>query len=209
MTNKNTQYELMELRKESLKEDPFKQFDDGYDSAVKSGIKYPDAFVLSTSTSDGLSSSRVLLYKGRNEIGFKFYTNINSMKGRELKINNNSSMCFWWNDLERQIRIKGVAELLGDEEIDEYFKSRPRGSQLSAWASDQSSVIENRDVLERKYDYYEEKFSGVDIPRPEYWKGYIVIAKEFEFWQGRYNRLHDRFLYRLENKNWIIERLAP
>ena len=209
MSNNDKQYELMELRKKSLNKDPFQQFDSWYDSAMNSGIKYPEAFVLSTTTAEGKSSSRVLLYKGRNEEGFKFYTNINSMKGKELKNNKNASMCFWWNELERQIRIRGFAELLNDDEINDYFKSRPRGSQLGAWASDQSSVIENREVLDNKYAYYEEKYSGSERPRPEYWKGYILIAKEFEFWQGRKNRLHDRFLYRLENNNWIIERLAP
>ena len=209
MTKESKQYELMELRRDSLKSDPFKQFDVWYDSALNSGIKYPEAFVLSTSTVDGESSTRVLLYKGRNDSGFKFYTNANSMKGRELNNNKKVSMCFWWNELERQVRIKGFVEHLSEDEINDYFKSRPRGSQVGAWASDQSSVIENRDYLEKNYEFYEEKFSGVDIPRPEYWMGYIVIAIEFEFWQGRNNRLHDRFLYQKENENWIIERLAP
>ena len=123
--------------------------------------------------------------------------------------NNNASMCFWWNELERQVRIEGVVDTLSIEEVDEYFKTRPRGSQLGAWASDQSSVIENREELDRKYKYYEEKFSGMDIPRPDYWMGYILFPSEFEFWQGRNNRLHDRFKYRIEKDKWVIERLAP
>ena len=209
MSLKSAQYELMELRRKYLNSDPFRQFDLWYDEAVKSGIKYPNAFVLSTSTVDGVSSSRVLLYKGRNESGFKFYTNVDSKKGKELKNNKNASMCFWWSELERQIRIEGFVEILSDEEINEYFKTRPRGSQLGAWASDQSSVLKNREELDRKYRHYEEKFSGVDVPRPGYWLGYIVVAKEFEFWQGRENRLHDRFLYRAEDDKWIIERLSP
>jgi len=209
MSKRNKQYELMELRRSNLDSDPFRQFDIWYEAAISSGIKYPDAFVLSTSTVDGKPSSRVLLYKGRDEAGFKFYTNINSMKGREMMSNQNASMCFWWYELERQLRIRGSVDLLSNEEIDGYFKTRPRGSQLGAWASDQSAVIDNREVLDKKFEYYEKKYEGTDIPRPEYWLGYILIAKEFEFWQGRNNRLHDRFLYRLENEKWIIERLAP
>ena len=209
MTKKNTQYELMELRREDLNPNPFKQFDNWYYSAINSDIKHPDAFVLSTSTPDGLSSSRVLLYKGRNDTGFKFYTNMNSKKGQELKTNNYVSMCFWWNELERQVRIGGYTEILSNEENDSYFKTRPRGSQLGAWASNQTSVLENRDKLDRNYRKYEKKFSGSDIPRPDYWVGYIVIPVEFEFWQGRKNRLHDRFQYNKNKDKWLIERLAP
>ena len=209
MSEQNNQYEMMELRRENLDPDPFKQFDNWYDSAINSEMKHPDAFVLSTSTTDGLSSSRVLLYKGRNDSGFMFYTNMNSKKGQELINNKYVSMCFWWNVLERQVRIEGITELLSSEENDDYFNTRPRGSQLGAWASKQSSVLENREELDRKYRQYEEKFAGSDIPRPEYWLGYIVIPNEFEFWQGRMNRLHDRFRYRIKEDKWIIERLAP
>ena len=209
MSETNKQYELMELRRSNLDPDPFKQFDIWYEAAISSGTKYPDAFILSTSTADGMPSSRVLLYKGRDESGFKFYTNINSMKGREMMSNQNASMCFWWYELERQLRIRGSVELLSNEEIDSYFKTRPRGSQLGAWASDQSQVIENREVLDKKYEFYDQKFEDIEIPRPEYWMGYMLVAREFEFWQGRKNRLHDRFLYRQKNEKWIIDRLAP
>ena len=209
MSEKNTQYELMELRREKLNPDPFKQFDNWYYSAMNSDIKHHDAFVLSTSTIDGLSSSRVLLYKGRSDSGFKFYTNVNSKKGEELKDNKNVSMCFWWNELERQVRIEGFTELLSDEECDAYFMTRPRGSQLGAWASHQTSVLENREELDRNYKKYEKKFSEVEVPRPDYWQGYIVIPNEFEFWQGRKNRLHDRFRYSMKDGEWLIERLAP
>ena len=200
---------MMELRRENLNSDPFQQFDAWYDTAVKSNIKYPEAFVLSTSSAEGSLSSRVLLYKGRNDSGFKFYTNINSKKGQELKNNKHASMCFWWNELERQVRIDGVVETLSVEETDEYFKTRPRGSQLGAWASHQSSVLNNREELDSKYRYYDEKFSDTDIPRPDYWQGYIVVPNEFEFWQGRKNRLHDRFRYSMKDDKWLIERLAP
>ncbi|MGI9533365.1 MAG: pyridoxamine 5'-phosphate oxidase [Thermodesulfobacteriota bacterium] len=209
MSLNNSQYELMELRRENLNPDPFLQFDNWYELALTSDIKYPDAFVLSTSTKDGVPSSRVLLYKGRNDAGFKFYSNMDSKKGKQINKNKSVSMCFWWNEHERQVRVDGVIELLSNEEIDEYFKSRPKGSKLSAWASNQSSVIENREELEKKYKYYEEKYSEVDIPRPEYWSGYIVVPTEFEFWQGRNNRLHDRFRYTLINDSWVIERLEP
>lgn len=209
MSSKNAQFELMQLQRKSLSSDPFRQFDVWYAEAVKSRIKHADAFVLSTVAGNGVPSSRVVLYKGRDGRGFKFYTNMNSRKGQELKNNNRASLCFWWNELERQVRIEGAVESMGSKESDVYFQTRPRGSQIGAWASDQSNVIKDREELEERYRYYENKFAGTEVPRPEYWKGYIVVAEEFEFWQGRKNRLHDRFRYRLENHNWIIERMAP
>ncbi len=209
MSSKDTQYELMQLRREHLSSDPLEQFDIWYKEAVTSRIKYADAFVLSTVADDKAPSSRVLLYKGRTGNGFKFYTNMNSKKGKELEKNNRASMCFWWNEVERQVRIEGVVENLKDEESDLYFKTRPRGSQLGAWASDQSNVLESREELDRLYRHYDKKFTGTEVPRPEHWKGYMLTAEGFEFWQGRKNRLHDRFRYRLEDHKWVIERIAP
>ena len=210
MSDKSRQYELMELRRDGLEDDPYVQFEKWYAEAVKSEIKYPDAFVLSTSTESGEPSSRVLLYKGRSSDGFKFYTNIESKKGAELKINSRASICFWWDVLERQLRIDGIVELLTEEEMDSYFSTRPRGSQLGAWASRQSSVLQNREELESKFAELEGLYEGKEITRPDYWVGYSLKPSEFEFWQGRKDRLHDRFRYRVdEEKGWIIERLSP
>ena len=210
MSSKNKQYELMELRRDGLKDDPYIQFETWYAEALRSGIKYPDAFIFSTSTESGKPSSRVLLYKGRSSKGFKFYTNIESKKGAELQVNSRASMCFWWDVLERQLRIDGSVELLSEEEMNSYFSTRPRGSQLGALASMQSSVLKNRDELEDKFGELEKEYEGKEIARPDYWVGYSLIPTEFEFWQGRKDRLHDRFRYRTDGgKGWIIERLSP
>lgn len=205
-----SQYRLMELRKKDLDPDPFVQFRHWYNDALESDIKYPHAVTLSTASVNGVPSSRVVLLKGIDERGFRFYTNSLSRKGQELGDNPNASLCFWWEELERQVRINGSVEKLPVSVSEEYFKSRPRGSQLGAWASSQSGVIENRDVLDRKYEEYEKKFKENNIPRPEYWNGYRVIPVEFEFWQGRPNRLHDRLRYRYnQSGSWQIERLQP
>ena len=209
MSKENEQFGILELRRKDLDQDPFKQFDKWFEDARNSSIKYPEAFVLTTADRNGNPSSRVLLYKGRTDNGFRFYTNDNSKKGQEIKNNNTVSMCFWWDALERQVRIDGSAFKLDESEIDEYFNSRPYGSRIGAWASDQSSVIESREVLENSYKEFEEKFEVDNVPRPPYWIGYRVIPMEIEFWQGRKNRLHDRFRYINSNGSWTIDRLAP
>lgn len=212
MNNKNSkQYNLMELNEEDLDPDPFKQFRFWYEEAMRSELKYPDAVTLSTSTPGGRVSSRIVLYKGIDSNGLRFYTNSGSRKGKELDLNPSASLCFWWEPLERQIRICGKVEMMSIEESDEYFQSRPRGSKLSAWASSQSQVIQSRTILENEYSKYEKKFEGMEIPRPVYWRGYRVIPEEFEFWQGRPNRLHDRLRYTQGNEKhpWLIERLQP
>lgn len=203
------QYKLMNLKKSDLHKDPIVQFKKWYEKVLQTILPFPNAFILSTSDKNGLPSSRVLLLKDIDESGFKFYTNENSRKGVDLKENPNASICFWWDKLERQVRISGKVTQLNDKETDEYFATRPRESQLSAWASDQSMVIEGRIILENNYKKYENKFKNTEIPRPEYWKGYQLRPNVFEFWQGRENRLHDRFRYIKKNKLWAIERLAP
>jgi len=203
------QYKLMNLKKSDLHKDPIVQFKKWYEKVLQTILPFPNAFILSTSDKNGLPSSRVLLLKDIDESGFKFYTNENSRKGVDLKENPNASICFWWDKLERQVRISGKVTQLNDKETDEYFATRPRESQLSAWASDQSMVIESRIILENNYKKYENKFKNTEIPRPEYWKGYQLRPNVFEFWQGRENRLHDRFRYIKKNKLWSIERLAP
>lgn len=211
MTEENTgQYRLMELRKKDLDPDPFVQFRHWYNEALESDIRFPHAVILSTASVNGYPSSRVVLLKGIDERGFRFYTNSASRKGKEIGDNPNASLCFWWEELERQVRIDGRVEKLPISVTEEYFESRPRGSKLGAWASTQSGVIENREMLDRKYEEYEQKFTDNHIPRPEYWNGYRVVPVEFEFWQGRPNRLHDRLRYRYNKSgSWYIERLQP
>lgn len=203
------QFKLMQLSEDDLIADPIKQFDLWYKDAIRSDVPFPNSFVLSTSSKKNVISSRVLLLKDHSSEGFKFYTNENSRKGKDLTDNNNASICFWWDRLERQVRISGTVEILSSKESDEYFNSRPRGSQLGAWASDQSEEISSRKILEDSYKKYDLKYEKKIIPRPEYWKGYILVPINIEFWQGRDNRLHDRFLYSLVNKKWRISRLAP
>ena len=203
------QFELMELHEKDLQPSPFDQFNIWFNQAIDSALKHPHAMTLSTTNEDGRPSSRMLLLKGVDEKGFRFYTNINSLKGHELKKNVFVSLCFWWEPFERQVRINGYVEMLTDSDNDEYFKTRPRGSQVGAWASDQSSVVSSRDYLEDKFNEIEIEFKDRDIPRPDYWKGYRVVPDSIEFWQGRTNRLHDRLRYRLHGNKWIIERLAP
>ena len=203
------QYNLMELLEKDLDKDPFNQFDSWYQVVKNTDFPYPNSFILSTSDSDGVVSSRVLLLKEFDKRGFKFYTNENSKKGKDFISNNNASICFWWDRLERQVRIEGIVSELSKEESEEYFSTRPRGSQLGAWASDQSEIISSRSVLEDKYSKYEKLYENKEIPKPDYWKGYLLSPTSFEFWQGRDNRLHDRFLYTVHNNAWKISRLSP
>ena len=208
---RNDQYELYELREEQLDASPFVQFENWFKDAQNAELIYPNAFTLATSGEDRKPSARMLLMKGYDDRGFVFYTNSESKKGNDFKDNPNASICFWWGKLERQVRIEGEVEQVDESAADAYFASRPRGSQIGAWASHQSSVIDSREVLERRYREIEKQYEGKDIPRPPYWQGYILIPSTIEFWQGRPDRLHDRLRYRLETPGggWVIERLAP
>ncbi len=206
----NEQYELYELREEDLDPNPFVQFGKWFETAQNEDLVHPNAFCLATCAEDQRPSARMLLMKDFDENGFVFYTNSESKKGSDLCGNKNASICFWWGKLERQIRIEGEVKQTDASAADSYFASRPRGSQIGAWASHQSSVIDNRDVLESRYREIEKLYEGKDIPRPPYWQGYVLVPRTIEFWQGRPDRLHDRLLYRLEDSgNWVIERLAP
>ncbi len=206
----NMQYILSFLDEKHADPDPFKQFDVWYDIALNADLIFPNAFTLATSTTDGNPSARVLLLKGVEEKGFVFYTNRESRKGNDLDANPSAAMCFWWDKLEKQVRIEGRIKLILSEDADTYFHSRPRESQLGAWASDQSRVISSREKLESRYREYELKYRDIEILRPQHWVGYILIPTLFEFWQGRDNRLHDRLQYQLsEGGKWVIERLAP
>lgn len=188
---------------------PIEQFQAWFDEAVASQLLEPNAFLLSTVSNENKPSTRVLLLKGLDN-GFTFYTNYLSRKGTELAENPNACITFFWVELERQVRIEGVIEKVSDENSDAYFHSRPRGSQIGAWVSNQSMIIENREVLEEREKHLIEKFGDAPIPRPPHWGGYRLIPNYIEFWQGRPSRLHDRIAYTLlENGEWKIDRLSP
>jgi pyridoxamine 5'-phosphate oxidase len=204
------QFGILSLLEEDLDPDPMIQFGKWYDIAAGAGLVHPDAFALATVSHDGKPSARMLLLKGFDENGFVFYTNSESRKGNELSGNPNASICFWWDKLERQVRIEGKVRAVPKAEADSYFATRPRGSRIGAWASRQSRVIRSRDYLDGQYRKFELEYADADIPRPPYWTGYRLLPSSVEFWQGRLNRLHDRLRYR-KNKGggWIIERLTP
>ncbi|HEX7832978.1 MAG TPA: pyridoxamine 5'-phosphate oxidase [Thermoanaerobaculia bacterium] len=198
------------LLEHDLDKNPFAQFARWFDEAKAAQPLLPEAMTVSTCGSDGIVSSRVCLLKGFDERGFVFYTNYNSRKGAQLSDNPRVALCFFWPSLERQVRIEGAAVKTTAEEADAYFATRPRGSQLGAWASSQSAVIPDRGDLELRAREMEANYRGRTVPRPPHWGGFRVIPLELEFWQGRDDRLHDRFAYRLrEPKDWIIERLSP
>jgi len=193
-----------------LSPDPFLQFHNWLNEATACpAILESTAMVLSTASAGGEVSSRIVLLKGYDETGFRFFTNTGSRKGRQIDSNSSVSLLFYWEALERQIQINGTASILPRSETDAYFASRPRGSRIGAWASSQSSVIPNRETLEQATLELERRFEGKEVPTPEFWSGYQVSPKNFEFWQGRPNRLHDRFRYRPEKTGWVIERLSP
>ncbi len=204
------EYILHSLNKEDVSENAMEQFQRWWDDALNSEIIEPNAMTLATASSDGLPAARIVLLKGLHSDGFQFYTNYESFKGRQLQENPRACLVFFWKELERQIRITGLVEKLSKDESDKYFKSRPDGSQIGAWASPQSEVIESGEWLTQRVHQIENKFSKTVIPRPPHWGGYLLRPVTIEFWQGRPNRLHDRLQYTLQgNGNWIIERLAP
>ncbi|RXK59417.1 pyridoxamine 5'-phosphate oxidase [Lacibacter luteus] len=203
-------YSLKTLIETEVTDNPFLQFGDWWQQAIESEIDEVNAMTLATSSNEGVPSARIVLLKGYDEKGFVFYTNYESMKGQELAENPRACLLFFWKELERQVRIIGLVEKVSVEESDEYFLSRPTGSQVGAWASPQSRVIENRSWLENRVKEMDEKFKTEQLTRPAHWGGYRVKPVIIEFWQGRSSRLHDRIQYTLQEiGGWKIERLAP
>lgn len=207
--NLRKEYALAGLRRSDLNDDPFTQFTIWFQIAVAETIGEPNAMTLSTADADGYPSGRTVLLKGYDERGFCFYTNYESRKGRELAQNPRACLVFHWHNLERQVLIQGTVERVSREESLAYFHSRPRGSQLGAIVSPQSEVIPDRDFLEQRLTALETLHATGDIPLPDNWGGFRVSPARFEFWQGRGNRLHDRFQYIKTEHNWQIDRLSP
>jgi pyridoxamine 5'-phosphate oxidase len=199
------------LTRTSVDPDPFRQFGQWSQDARAAGVSEQDtiSMTLATATRFGSPSARIVLLKSFDERGFVFYTNYNSRKGVELEENARACLLFYWAALWRQVRIEGTVERVSAAESDDYFHSRPLGSKIGAWASDQSTTIENRAALEKRFDEFNSQF-GDNVPRPPHWGGYRVKPNMIEFWQGQDNRLHDRLRYTLSDDGaWVIERLAP
>lgn len=204
------QYRSEIVHEASLAEDPMRQFAVWFQQAADSHLFEPNAMVVSTATPDGRPSSRTVLLKQFDERGFVFYTNYASRKGRELDANPHIALLFPWHPIARQVIVAGTASRTGRDETAAYFRSRPHGSQLGAWASDQSAVIASRAELDRRYAELEERYpEGEQVPVPPEWGGIRIVPQEVEFWQGHENRLHDRLRYVREGGKWRIERLCP
>jgi len=198
------------LDREDLAKDPIVQFEDWFGYACETVAMDPNAFSISTVDSENRPSSRTVLLKYFDENGFVFFTNYESKKSEHIEANPNVAMLFFWSDAARQVKIRGKAERIPTTETLKYFMARPRGSQIGAWVSAQSSVITSRSLLENKFQEMKTKFRNKEIPLPSFWGGYRVIPEEIEFWQGRRNRLHDRFQYtKQDDGHWAITRLAP
>jgi pyridoxamine 5'-phosphate oxidase len=198
------------LSEDDVDPDPLVEFRRWYRLAEESGIPQPDAMTLATSTADGAPSARMVLLKGVDDQGFVFFTNYESRKARELAENPRAALILYWVALRRQVRVTGRVEPITPDESEAYFRSRPFGSRLAAWASRQSSLIPDRSVLEDEYRRLEAEYADGDVPLPPYWGGYRVTPDTVEFWMGRENRLHDRLRYRRGDRGeWVIERLSP
>ncbi len=209
---------LADLRRDYIKDgllesdvdpNPFKQFSVWFDQATKSGILEPNAMSHATVDPQGQPSIRIVLLKGVDERGFVFFTNYGSRKGKDMESNPKSALLFFWGELERQVRIEGVIEKIDEAQSKAYFDSRPEGSRIGAWSSDQSEVVPSRDYLEHRFAENTALYAGKQIPMPAYWGGYRLVPHTFEFWQGRGSRMHDRIRFRHIDGNWIIDRLSP
>jgi pyridoxamine 5'-phosphate oxidase len=198
------------LRKADVHADPLAQFQAWFREASDAGLRLPEAVVLATATEDGVPSARMVLLKGADERGFSFFTNTESRKADELEANDRAALLFYWDPLGRQVRIEGRAAPVRRDESAEYFDTRPRGSQIAAWASRQSTVLEGRDELEAEVQRRAAEFEGDDVPLPPWWGGYRLVPERYEFWQHRDDRLHDRLAYEPDGAGgWRIVRLSP
>jgi len=206
--NLRRQYSKSTLSVSSVSKDPFKQFEKWFQDVLNSGFLEPNAMTLATASKTGKPSARVVLLKGIHDGGFVFYTNYKSKKGKDIEENPYCCLLFYWDKLERQIRIEGKIEKVSQKESEEYFNTRPYKSRVGAWASKQSSVIESRSAIVKEFLKYMMKFK-THVPLPDVWGGYSLTPDTFEFWQGRPNRLHDRVRYTKNRSGWKIERLAP
>ena len=202
------EYRLQKLDKASLLQNPFKQFHKWFEEALTVQVVEPNAMALATTDKQGRPSCRTVLMKSFDENGFLFYTNLESRKAKDLSENPKVCAVFWWKELERQVILEGTTELLLQDDSAKYFSTRPRGSQLGAWASMQGQKVESRKILEQEFQRIEQKFLNQKVPLPPFWGGFRIKPTVVEFWQGRADRIHDRLVYKLEN-DWKIERLSP
>lgn len=210
VANLRKEYTFQGLSEMDASPNPFEQFKLWFDQALAAKLPEPNAMMIATATLEGKPSARMVLLKDYDERGFVFYTNYDSQKGQQLIENPWGAIVFWWAELERQVRIEGRVEKVSEAESEAYFRSRPKGSQLGAWVSNQSQVIDSREVLEQRLQQLKEEYENKEVPRPPHWGGFRVIPDMIEFWQGRPSRLHDRLLYQQqENGAWTIQRLSP
>ncbi|MEP7170766.1 MAG: pyridoxamine 5'-phosphate oxidase [Bacteroidota bacterium] len=208
--NLRKNYGMQQLSEKNINRNPVKQFELWMNLALEKNVNEPNAMNLSTVNEKGKPASRIVLLRGFDEKGFVFYTNYSSRKGSELKSNPYASLTFFWAELEKQVRIEGEAVKVSKAISDAYFKSRPRESQIGAWASPQSSSLKSREELEKMVENLTEKYNGKTIPRPPHWGGFCIVPDKIEFWQGRTSRLHDRIVYeKIKGNQWKISRLAP
>jgi pyridoxamine 5'-phosphate oxidase len=202
-------HEFPPLREADAAADPITQFRAWFAEAQAAGLPQAEAMALATATPDGRPSARMVLLRGLDERGFVFFTNYEGRKGAELGANPRAALVFYWYGLDRQVRVEGRVEVMSAAESDAYFRGRPRGSQVGAWASPQSAVIPGREFLEERSRAFSARYAGVEVPRPPHWGGLRVVPEVIEFWQGQPDRLHDRLRYRREGGGWVRERLAP
>ncbi|HEY9833696.1 MAG TPA: pyridoxamine 5'-phosphate oxidase [Stenomitos sp.] len=208
--NLRQQYTRAGLRRQDLKPDPFDQFEIWFKEACAANLLEPNAMILATASAQAEPSVRTVLLKYFDREGLIFFTNYESRKSRQIQENPQVSLLFLWLPLERQLQIIGTAEKISTADSLKYFTARPRGSQIGAWCSQQSSIISSRQILEMQFEQMKQKFMNNEVPLPSFWGGYRVTPRSFEFWQGRPNRLHDRFLYsRQDDQSWEINRLSP